>query len=41
MAHSITRWEPFAELADMRSRFDRLLGDLATAAIASGYPLST
>ena len=29
MAHTITRWEPFAELADMRSRFDRLLGDLA------------
>lgn len=29
MAHTITRWEPFAELADMRSRFDRLFGDLA------------
>ena len=29
MAHTITRWEPFADLADMRSRFDRLLGDLA------------
>ena len=29
MAHTITRWEPFAELAEMRSRFDRLLGDLA------------
>jgi HSP20 family protein len=28
MAHTITRWEPFAELADMRSRFDRLFGDL-------------
>jgi HSP20 family protein len=28
MARTITRWEPFAELADMRSRFDRLLGDL-------------
>jgi HSP20 family protein len=28
MAHSITRWEPFAELAEMRSRFDRLLSDL-------------
>jgi HSP20 family protein len=29
MAHTITRWEPFAELAEMRSRFDRLFGDLA------------
>ena len=29
MARTITRWEPFAELADMRSRFDRLLADLA------------
>ena len=28
MARTITRWDPFAELADMRSRFDRLLGDL-------------
>jgi HSP20 family protein len=28
-ARTITRWEPFAELADMRSRFDRLLSDLA------------
>lgn len=28
MAHTITRWEPFAELADMRSRFDRLFGDV-------------
>jgi HSP20 family protein len=29
MAHTITRWDPFTELADMRSRFDRLFGDLA------------
>jgi len=29
MAHTITRWEPFAELAEMRSRFDRVLSDLA------------
>ena len=29
MARTITRWEPFAELAEMRSRFDRLLGELA------------
>jgi HSP20 family protein len=25
----ITRWEPFAELAELRSRFDRTLGELA------------
>lgn len=31
MAHTITRWEPFAELAEMRSRFDRLLADLGDA----------
>ena len=29
MARTITRWEPFAELAEMRSRFDRLLSELA------------
>lgn len=29
MAHVITRWEPFSELVEMRSRFDRLFGDLA------------
>ena len=28
MARTITRWEPFAELADMRQRFDRMLGEL-------------
>jgi HSP20 family protein len=28
MARTITRWEPFAELAEMRQRFDRLLGEL-------------
>lgn len=28
MAHPITRWEPFAELAELRSRFDRLLAEL-------------
>jgi HSP20 family protein len=27
MARTITRWDPFAELADMRSRFDRMLGE--------------
>jgi len=29
MAHTITRWDPFAEIAEMRSRFDQLLSDLA------------
>jgi HSP20 family protein len=29
MARTITRWEPFTELAEMRSRFDRLLTELA------------
>jgi HSP20 family protein len=27
MASAITRWDPFAELADLRARFDRMLGD--------------
>jgi HSP20 family protein len=31
MAHTITRWEPFAELAEMRSRFDRMLADFGDA----------
>ena len=29
MASSLTPWEPFAELADMRSRFDRMLSELS------------
>jgi HSP20 family protein len=28
MATNLTRWEPFAELAEMRSRFDRMLSEL-------------
>lgn len=28
MAHTITRWQPFADLADVRSRFDRMLAEL-------------
>jgi len=28
MPRTITRWEPFAELADLRARFDRLFGEL-------------
>jgi HSP20 family protein len=27
MASTITRWDPFAELAELRSRFDRMLAD--------------
>ena len=29
MTRAIMRWEPFGELAEMRSRFDRLLGEFA------------
>ena len=29
MSGVVTRWEPFAELGELRSRFDRLFGDLA------------
>ena len=28
MAGTLTRWEPFAELAELRSRFDRMLTEL-------------
>jgi HSP20 family protein len=28
MAGALTHWEPFAELADIRSRFDRMLSEL-------------
>jgi HSP20 family protein len=31
MASSLTRWEPFAELGELRSRFDRMFGDLTEA----------
>lgn len=27
MAQTITRWQPFSELADLRSRFDRVFAD--------------
>lgn len=27
MAGALTRWDPFAELADLRTRFDRMLGE--------------
>ena len=29
MAGTIARWEPFAELGELRSRLDRMFGDLA------------
>lgn len=29
MPRTLTRWEPFAELGELRSRFDRMFGDLA------------
>jgi len=29
MPAALTRWEPFAELGELRSRFDRLFGELA------------
>lgn len=28
MAQTMTRWQPFAELAELRSRFDRMFADL-------------
>ena len=28
MAGTLTRWDPFGELGDLRTRFDRLFGDL-------------
>jgi HSP20 family protein len=29
MANAMTRWHPFEDLADLRERFDKLLGDFA------------
>jgi HSP20 family protein len=29
MPGALTRWDPFAEIADLRTRFDRLIGDFA------------
>jgi len=29
MPGTLTRWDPFAELADLRSRFDRMFGEIA------------
>ena len=41
MAGALTRWDPFAELAELRSRFDRLLEDFATARAREWTPPST
>lgn len=30
-SRTITRWDPFAELAEIRSRFDRMLSDVSEA----------
>jgi HSP20 family protein len=38
MAETLTRWEPFAELADLRSRFDRMLGELTGDRAADWLP---
>lgn len=38
MAHTITRWQPFADLADVRARFDRLFADLAVGEHAAYVP---
>jgi HSP20 family protein len=31
MPGALSRWDPFAELADLRSRFDRMFGELTDA----------
>lgn len=38
MAGPITRWDPFTELADLRSRFDRMFGELADGTERSWTP---
>jgi HSP20 family molecular chaperone IbpA len=30
MADALTRWHPFADLADLRTRFDRLFDEMAS-----------
>jgi len=30
MSAALTRWDPYAELADLRSRFDRIFGELSS-----------
>src|SRR5689334_9418687 len=38
MPGTLIRWDPFADLADLRIRFDRLLGDLADGAEREWIP---
>ena len=41
MAGTLTRWDPFAELGELRTRFDRMLTSGWTAASAHGRRRST
>jgi HSP20 family protein len=38
MAGALTRWDPFAEIADLRSRFDRVLDELGGHAQGTWRP---
>jgi HSP20 family protein len=38
MAQTITRWQPFADLAELRSRFDRMFADLTDGGQATWTP---
>lgn len=38
MAGTLTRWDPFGELGELRSRFDRLFGDIADGQERSWTP---
>ena len=41
MAGTLTRWDPFAELGELRTRFDRMFDEWLTAASAHGRRRST
>ena len=38
MAGTLTRWDPFSELGELRTRFDRMFGDLADGHLATWTP---
>jgi HSP20 family protein len=38
MARALTRWDPFAEITELRSRFDRLFDDLGGHTQGNGTP---
>lgn len=38
MAQTLTRWQPFSELAELRSRFDRMFADLTDGATTRWTP---